>query len=302
MVRRILPTIAGVSVLCLVISVALTSRAVHAQVSMNATGLPDKGLILIGPADPGFEEKAASVLNGRKDFTFETLKPYSVILQNTSQKTVVAYSLRWEYPAPKGQIGIWDRSFGQGSRLLDGGKRKTNGADDKRGPTIGPGEWKLITPKSYIGTESRVTSDAQAADQGYRTYLKSVADRLGGGELTVTLDGAFFEDGTFVGPDRAGYFDIFKADVTARHDLMTRVVAAGKTGQGLAQVASEIESALPAQKTPLRPGATPADYYEYYKYQYATEFLNVRKQRGDQDALGIAYFHSFEHPPVFKKD
>jgi hypothetical protein len=302
MIRRILPTIAGVSVLCLVISVALTSRAVHAQVSMNATGLPDKGLILIGPADPGFEEKATSALNGRKDFNFETLKPYSVILHNTSQKTVVAYSLRWEYPAPKGQIGIWDQSFGQGSRLLDGGKRKTNALDDKRGPTIDPGEWKLVTPKSYIGAESRVTSDAQAADQGYRTYLESVANRLGSGGLSVTLDGAFFEDGTFVGPDRAGYFDIFKADVTARHDLMARVTAAGKTGQGLAQVASEIESALPAQKPRLRSGASPGDYYEYYKNLYATEFLDVRKKLGDQGALGIAHFHSFEHPPVFRKD
>ncbi len=303
MIRRMLPALAGFSVLCLVVAVALTSRAVHAQVSMNVTGLPDKGLILIGPTDPTFEEKARSVLKGRKDFTYETLKAYSVILENKTQKTVVAYSLRWEYPAPKGQIGIWDQSFGQGSRLLDGTKRKTNALDDKRGPTIDPGEWKLITPKSYIGSESRVTSDAQAADQGYRTYLQSVADRLGSGGLTVTLDGAFFEDGTFVGPDRAGYFDIFKAEVTARHDLMARVVAASKARQGLAQVASEIESALPAQKPQLRPGATPGDYYEYYKNLYATEFLNVRNKLGDQGALGLAYFHSFQHPPVFvKKD
>ncbi len=303
MIRKLLPTVAGISVLFLVIAVALASRVVHAQVSMTATGLPDKGLILIGPANPGFEEKAASVLNGRHDFTYESLKPYSVILQNNSHKAVVAYSVRWEYPAPKGQIGIWDQSFGQGSRLLDGGKRKTNPSDDKRGLTIDPGEWKLITPKSYIGSESKVTSEALAADQGYRTYLESVANRMGSSDLTVTLDGAFFEDGTFVGPDRVGYFDIFKADVTARHDLMARVVAAGKTGQGLAQVASEIDSSLPAsRKNELHPGATPSDYYEYYKSVYATEFLGVRNKLGDQGALGIAYFHSFEHPPVFKKD
>src|SRR6266436_3128693 len=90
MIRRLLPTIAGISVLFLVIAVALANRAVHAQVSMTANGLPDKGLILIGPADLGFEEKAASVLNGRNDFTYESLKPYSVILQNNSHKAVVA--------------------------------------------------------------------------------------------------------------------------------------------------------------------------------------------------------------------
>jgi len=302
MIRRLLPTVAGVFVLFLVIAVALTNRAVHAQVSMTVTGLPDKGLILIGPAESGFEEKAATMLNGRKDFTYETLKPYSVILHNTSQKTVVAYSLRWEYPAPKGQIGIWDQSFGQGSRLLDGGKRKTNAAEDKRGPTIDAGEWKLITPRSYIGSESRVTPDVMAADAGYRSYMQNIVDRFGSRDLTVTLDGAFFEDGTFVGLDRAGYFDIFKADVTARHDLMARVVAAGKAGHGLAQVASEIESALPAQKTQLRGDSNPADYYEHYKNQYATEFLNIRNKVGDEGALGIAHFHSFEHPPVFRKD
>jgi hypothetical protein len=301
MIRRILPALAGVSVLFLVFAVALTNRAVHAQVSMTVNGLPDKRLILIGPADSGFEQKAASALNGRKDFSYETLKPYSVILHNASRKTVVAYSLRWEYPAPKGQIGIWDQSFGQGTRLLDGGKRKTNAAEDRRGPTIEPGEWRLITPKSYIGSETRVTPDVMAADEGYRTYLKSIADQFGSG-VTVTLDGAFFEDGTFVGPDRTGYFDIFKADVTARHDLMSRVVAANKTGQGLAQVASEIESALPAQKQAHPMGANPGDYYEYYKNQYATEFLNIRKKVGDEGAIGIAHFHSFEHPPVFKKD
>lgn len=301
MIRRILPALAGFSVLCLVIGVALTSRGVYAQVSMKVTGLPDKGLILIGPADPSFEEKAASALNGRKDFTYETLKPYSVILQNRSQKTVVAYSIRWEYPAPKGQIGIWDQSFGEGSRLLDGGRRKTNPSEDKKGLTIDPGESKLITPMSYIGSESRVTPDAQAADPGYGTYLRSVSDRFSGGDLTVTLDGAFFEDATFVGPDRTGFFDIFTANVTARHDLMARVVAADKTGQGLAQVASEIESALPARKQLHPDGTTRADYYQYYKNLYAREFLDVRNKVGDQGALGLAYFHSFEHPPVFKK-
>ena len=215
----------------------------------------------------------------------------------------MAYSLRWEYPAPKGQIGTWDQSIGQGSRLLDGGKRKTNPSDDKRGPTIDPGEWKLITPKSYIGNDTSVEPSALAADQGYRTYLQSIVTRLGGGHLTVTLDGAFFEDGTFVGPDRIGYFDIFKAQVTARHDLMARVVAANKAGQGLAQVASEIETSLPASRNELRAGATPADHYEHYKNLYATEFLNVRKKLGDQGALGLAHFYSFEHPPVLvKKD
>jgi len=120
--------------------------------------------------------------------------------------------------------------------------------------------------------------------------------------LTVTLDGVFFEDGTFVGLDRAGYFDIFKADVTARHDLMARVLAAGKEGHSLAQVASEIESSLPAQKTQLHADANPADYYEHYKNLYAKEFLSLREKLGDQGALGLAHFHSFEHPPVFKKD
>jgi hypothetical protein len=305
MIRRMLPALAGFSVLFLVIAVALTSRrAVHAQVSMKVTGLPDKGLILIGPADPSFEEKAGSMLKDRKDFTYETLKPYSVILENTTRKTVVAYALRWEYPAPKGQVGTWDRCFGQPSGLLDGTKRKTDPSDDKRGLSIAPGEWKLITPESYIGRESRVTSERLAADQGYRTSLQSVASQLGQGDLTVTLDGAFFNDGTFVGPDRTGYFEIFKAEVTAKHDLLIRVVAASKTGQGLAQVASEIESSLPAsrQNDPL-PGTTPAEYYQYYKNFYAREFLDVRNKLGDEGALGLAYYHSFEHPPVLvKKD
>lgn len=244
------------------------------------------------------------MLKDRKDFTYETLKSYSVILQNTTEKTVVAYALRWEYPAPKGQIGIWNQSFGQSSRLLDGSKRKTNPSEDKRGLTIDPGEWKLVTPKSYIGSDSSVTSEAMAADQGYRTYLQSVVSRLGQGDLTVTLDGAFFEDGTFVGPDRSGYCDIFKAEVSAKHDLMARVVTASKTGQGLAQVAAEIESSLPASPQDyLRSGATPSDLYEYYKSRYAQEFLNVRKKLGDEAALGLAYHHSFEHPPaIVKKD
>jgi hypothetical protein len=305
MIRRMLPALTGFSVLFLVIAVALVSRhAVHAQVSMKVTGLPDKGLILIGPADPGFEDIAGSVLKGRNDFTYESLKPYSVALQNKTHRTVVAYSIRWEYPAPNGKTGIWDQSFGQPSGLLDGTKRKTDPSVDKGGLTIAPGEWKLITPKSYIGSESRVTSEAEVANQGYRAYLQSVASQLSHGELTVTLDGAFFNDGTFVGPDRTGYFEIFKAEVTAKHDLLIRVVNASKAGQGLAQVASEIESSLPASRQDdPRPGTTPAEHYQYYKNFYAREFLGVRNKLGDQAALGLAYYHSFEHPPVLvKKD
>src|SRR5258708_34885954 len=113
------------------------------------------------PSDPGFEEKASSVMKSRKDITYETLKPYTVILQDSSAKTVVAYSVRWEYPAPKSPTltGIWDRNFTQSTRLLDGGKRKTNPSDDKGGPTIDPGDFMLLTPRSYIGSETPTTSE-----------------------------------------------------------------------------------------------------------------------------------------------
>jgi hypothetical protein len=298
MIRKLLPTVAGVSVLFLVIAVALTNRAVHAQVSMNTIGL--LGLNLIGPMDPGFEEKAASLLKDRQYFAYGMLKPYAVILENTSQKTVVAYALRWEYPAPKGQIGIWDRNFSQGTRLLDGGKRRTNASDDEMGPTIDPGQFKLITPESFIGKSRWGIQPVPESDQ-YRAYLQSIVNRFGSGNLTVTLDAVFFEDGTFAGPDRSGYFDVFKAEVMARQDLMSEIVAANSAGR-LPEVASKLEASLADAGEPiLQQGASSDDFYHYYRHLYLKEFVNIRAKLGDQAALGHAYQKFYHNAPTLAK-
>jgi hypothetical protein len=298
-----LSVLAGFCVLCLVITTALSRPEVHAQAAMKVSGIPESGLVLIGPADPGFEEMASAALKGRRDIVYETFKPYSVILQNKTEKTVVAYVVRLEFNSANGKLVSWQRYFGQVTALLDGNKRKSNPEADRAGPTIPPNAWKIVTPESYIGSESRVTSEASAANDEFRAYLQHLTSRLNQGTgMTASLDGAFFEDGTFVGQDKSGFFDIFKAEVNAKQDLMFQIVSGHRAGRDANEVVNEIKSSLPESGQPiLGPGASPSDFYQYFRRLYGSEIVGIRDKLGGQAVLGHAYQQLFQNHPFLMK-
>src|SRR5918912_2147203 len=87
------------------VSVILFNVGAHFKrdVAMNVKDLPEHGLILVTSADPSFSELTANLYQ-ESDNSMEALKPFSVLLKNMGNKTVIAYQLKWELTQPDGRI------------------------------------------------------------------------------------------------------------------------------------------------------------------------------------------------------
>jgi len=292
----------GLSFLLLVIFAAFNMGGVRAQTPMQITGIPEKGLVLVGANDPLFPSMANAILNGRDDLLYNTFHPYSVILWNKSGKTVVEYCLRWEFTKPDGKRVAWDMSYGDTMGLLDGPTPKAGALIGKLAAIVRPNEWTIVTPKSQLGSMSRVTPSSRAS---IGAYMASVQNDLGilrsGSDLTISLDGAFFDDGTFVGPDKSGFFDRFKAQVTAKQDVINQVLGAMAKGQSFESIAEQLKGSVPPPDTLLQQTA-PADWYQFFRSQDVSQFVRNRDMLGDEKAINFARKQRFEHLPNFAKE
>jgi len=279
---------------------------VRAQTPMQITGIPEKGLLLVGANDPLFPSMANAILNGRDDLLYNTFQPYSVILWNKTGKTVVEYCLRWEFTNPDGKRVAWDMSYGDTMGLLDGSMPKAGALIGKLSAIIRPGESMIVTPKSQLGRNSQVTPPDRPQIGAYIAGLQSQLNILrSGSDLTISLDGAFFDDGTFVGPDQSGFFERFKAQVTAKQDVMNQVLDGVAKRQSVESIADQLKASVPSTGGLLErtlQTATPADWYQFFRSRDVSSFLSTRTAYGDDKAVDFARKARFEHLPNFVKE
>jgi len=149
------------------------------------------------------------------------------------------------------------------SALLDGGRRRI---DREKGTMIftiehskegimdsetllesdgslDPGDFEMITFESQIRRRAVSTALVERDDSQIRFELELKVH--GYDECThvsAALDGAFFEDGSFVGPDRSRFFDKFESELNASQDVTAYI--ANNSDQGLDHVAAQLQSML----------------------------------------------------------
>jgi hypothetical protein len=115
------------------------------------------------------------------------------------------------------------------------------------------------------------------------------------GAIAVALDSVLFDDGTLVGPDKAGNFDSLLGRVQAEKDVHAILIGAN----GAASVWATLEGFASGQTAPpIVPGQS-HNYQRQYLVEfrsYATELLTVRKRGGDAAALKAA--HSSDSYPA----
>lgn len=296
--------ISGFCILCLAVVGFVVDHKVHAQSPMIVTGIPEQGLMLIGPTSADFQQMADNVLQGRTDYVFEQLRPYSVILQNTTQKIIVGYALRWEYLGPNGKRIPVDKTIGQVKALRDGLFPKSKSTYGMTA-VIAPGSWRIVTPQSVVGSDTAVTSPALIANPEFVKFMAYKADKLQNAQnLTVSLDGVFFDDGTFVGPDRSAFFEVFQWELEAKQHLLEHILRAVRAGQDPDTVAAQIENSLPKippQTTMPTDSNASTAFKNFFTYRYAAEFLRIYRGSGREPALGWAYQNIFHHPPQLRK-
>jgi hypothetical protein len=271
---------------------------VSAQETILAVGISEAGLALVTPMEPGFDSMVKKLVGADCVPELDALRAYSVVLYNHPNQTVVAYYLRWEFTEPNGNRTQIDMTENRITRFLDGGNKKTDAENDGVGPTIAPQSWVVVTPRRVVKTGAG--AESRSSNGRYVSHLEQVSSKFAvATNIQVSLDGAFFEDGSFVGPNESHFFEIIKSQVGAKQNLLSYILMSVGHGRTLDDVVNGLQASLPVSRPELRrtPDGSVGGLDDYFRFQYVSEFLGIYKGNGASLALGWAHEGLYQHPP-----
>jgi hypothetical protein len=281
----------------------LSRSTQNMEVKVNAKDLPNHGLTIIKPSDSGFDNMAAALLAGRSQDEIESLKPFSVIVKNTGNRTVVAYTVIWECTEPDGRKAAYRIAHANSEALIDTEEylkalARTPSMDD----TIKPNTARLLSILPVgrgggFGSQGEQNQMEQSQDLPNINRAEMI-QRFGSEllrkyiDITVSIDGVFFDDGTFIGPDTTGFFDDMKIQVNAKRDLINSISEKLKLGRSKDEIFKDVEgkiSSSNSKRADFNPveKSNPTDYYNYFSNYFAAEILQLRRVYGDDKALEL---------------
>jgi hypothetical protein len=325
MKRIFLVVLAIIGMLTAIGGVLSRNRGVQAvSVQVNVKDIPKYGLTLISPSDPSFNDMASALLKGNQNAMFEALKPFSALLKNTGDLAVVGYNLKWEMMGADGTIAARDAGWANPGALMDRGAPGMEYLSTSAGFAIKPHSARLISFAFSVGEDewggsigayaggsadpasidpSKTAKLQQAArDKDWRPFIDMMKAELQSyTSITISIDGVFFEDGTFVGPDTTQYFARIKANIDAKRDLLQEIAFAMEHKRTYDEIFGDMEELANSPKNIERADASPGEYYEYYKKIYADEVVRMRRAMGNEKAIAMSLQPLRRQWPVLKK-
>ncbi|HEV7376817.1 MAG TPA: hypothetical protein VGN95_19030 [Pyrinomonadaceae bacterium] len=294
-----------VAVTLLAGTLLLTKGVKAVNVKINKKDFPNQGIVIISPSDPTFDELMADLVKRRPGFPAEEFKPFSIFIKNTGKHSIVAYKLRWECMKEDGTVIYKDSSFSAAWTLMNSGPDHEQ-AIAQATTIIRPNSIWFISlnsdPLSIYGPATKsdfsnqghsvINSAELEQNQQLLQNSEKIADlrRANASELakytniTIRLDGIFFDDGSFVGQDTSGFFDAVKAEVDSNQDFLREIQNGLQQGKSATEVSKQVESLTVAPAVNLDTNSTYADYYNYYKRGLAEEYLRYKEALGDDKA------------------
>lgn len=277
-------------VLLIVAALAITSGFSHnankttqTNAQFNVKDLPERGLTIISPSDPSYNNMLSDFLKGRSNPVIEAFQPFSIFIKNTTNKTMVGCMLKWELMQPDGRVITDKRDYIALWSLMG---TAISGQNDG---VIRPNTAYLFTP-SYLAVNQVANSNSGNSSAVLPTemaeYLKqrrSELDRVI--NITVSIDGAFFDDGSFVGPDSAGFFAKIEAMRNARYDMLQEVKQRVQQRARNDEVFKYIEEVASGPKVELGSTSSPSDYYNSFKREAAQELLRGRSASNETQEI-----------------
>lgn len=253
-------------------------------VKYEINDLSQHGISLIAPSDPTFTKG--------KNIRFN---PYSVILKNNSSRPVVGYSISWEcFDATIDSVQE-DRSYGSrlsnmlGVVFLYGEESDRRAILDRIDGVVRPDSTWLISDDSDARPISGAVEEVNAAfDDAAYAEIRAACPIM-----TVTLDGVFFDDGTFVGPDATNFFAEVKTQIDTRYEIYLGVRNELKSGKNPGEVFKGLEEIRDQEEThagsvphyPDRSEVTLNQVRLFYRNMSARDVLGMREVWGPDRAI-----------------
>lgn len=262
------------------------------DIRIHSKDLPQEGLIVVKPSDAAFDTKFAKEMEGESKSAADLMRPFSVFLENRSQHTVVAYMIQWCFTRADGTNDCYRKAFAAPRALMEG--EALTDDEEARSGKIKPNSslfLSLISPDGSGAFRVRVLTTSEEVERMKEGISPDLVNRVNTElakytDVLVTVDGAFFDDGTFVGDDMSGFFAQIKAQVKAKHDLLKEVKAESDSPEkSRDDVFRHIEAIANQEAPSINSNSNADDHYNYYRKFYARQILSNRQTVGDEKAL-----------------
>ncbi|SRR6266498_472381 len=304
MKRYAITVVSLLGVVCMVsVMFAGIRRGSGMQVRFNSRDLRENGVHIITSSDPSFDEIAAKHFRNRSP---ESLKPFSVFLKNSGARLALAYALTWELRNTDGRIISSNTVVYSEPGILMGNEIPK---DLKHTTAIEPGSVRCFSRDSQIEADAvetigeqdtvRKSSEGKAdASTDIRAMLAAELSHTT--DVTVSLDGVVFDDGTFVGPNVTGFFEQMQALVNAKVDLLRDIAVASEQGT-LDQAFDSIRAMSREPDIVFGENSSADNYYHHFRKLYATEITNKDNVYGKETLVPYLVKSYHRARPILRK-
>jgi hypothetical protein len=234
---------------------------------VEAHGIEEHGLAFITPLSQEYEQELKSKFgqdsNILKTYLGEARK-VSCFIKNISKKAVVGYKVKWVMQREGGKTFTHTDDMVLTGLFMGGEQLDSNGENVE---AILPGRSRLV---SYVPPE------APSARSMQKEKIINV---------TISLEGAFFEDGSFVGKD-GRFFEQVEAEIRAKHDLLMDFKS-HLSGNEIDSFLKRIEARISDIHVQINESTTTEEFYAFMWKIYAQEILRVMKIMGKEKAVEV---------------
>jgi len=274
------------------------------NVKLNVKDFPEHGVTIISASDPSFDGMMTALLSNRPHAPVDELKPFSVFIKNAGKGEIVAYKLRWACMKADRTMVYKESSHSSAWILMnEGGDTREQAAAHAQNVIRRNSTWfyslvappqPLESPRTELDSGYRIVANDDNADQlrqiledpSEKNVLKALNAELAQyTSITVSLDGAFFDDGSFIGSDSTNFFGAVKAQIDAKYDLLRDVQDSLKSGKASGEILRGLKELADGQEVDLGPESTASDYYNYFKKVYAQEYVANSEHSGGDKAI-----------------
>jgi hypothetical protein len=235
----------------------------------------DSRISLLGPERQEFD--ALFNVQPLPDDLRNDIKDLSVFLENNSDQTIVAYSVRWEI----GSQGIPRTiSFADPIWLATPNLKPGNGV-------IAPYSRRFVSLLQG-GNAISAQSDNSKIRKAIIKSARGLHNRFKGEQdWRVSIDGVIFADGRFIGENKGGFFEITKAKIEADRDFYRDLIADLGGGLKLNVLLRRRLAATEAaeEETQAKEVLTPNWFYKNRQRVLAQALIDSLDQVSEEDLL-----------------
>jgi hypothetical protein len=255
----------------------ITCQLLSAQTVTLASGeWKDRGINLAYSPTGSFENLAPSTISASAIGYLNPLYPFSFTLENTADKIVIAFSVRWTCTDPRGVVRTHDRTISN-LHTFTGGQ------------AIAPRTVRLVTPVMTLSNLS-VVPDAQS-----KAASSSVTEALrmlqGQRSVVISLESVIFDDGAATGTDANGAITQIRARLDAERSLLEGLTEAWQRSGTSAGVMAFLEPLALNHKLAGTLAASRMDAATAYSAIYSdtqAQIAGAYLQEAARDVSGLA--------------